>query len=133
MGNQAVGLVAAELERRGIATVALQLLREVAERVRPPRALFVPFPHGYPLDRPDEPSRQHAVLEAALALLEGEHSSGPVLVDFEPDPACDIFDFLAFQNLFLLGDPCACEIEPDPACDIFDFLAFQNEFLLGCP
>ena len=57
----------------------------------------------------------------------------PTACDFEPDPACDIFDFLAFQNLFLLGDPCACLIEPDPACDIFDFLAFQNEFLLGCP
>ena len=57
----------------------------------------------------------------------------PCACDFEPDPACDIFDFLAFQNLFLLGDPCACLIEPDPACDIFDFLAFQNEFLMGCP
>jgi hypothetical protein len=43
MCNQAVGLVAAELERRGIATVVIQLLREVAENVRPPRALFVPF------------------------------------------------------------------------------------------
>ena len=32
-----------------IATVVIQLLREVAERVRPPRALFVPFPHGYRL------------------------------------------------------------------------------------
>ena len=79
--------MAAELERRGVSTVTVQLLREVAQRVRPPRALFVPFLHGYPLDRPDDPSRQHAVLEAALALLEAEHANGPVLVDFEPDPA----------------------------------------------
>ena len=84
MCNQAVGLVAAELERRGIATVALQLLREVAERVRPPRALFVPFPHGYPLDRPGDPERQHAVLEAALQLLEQADAAPPLLVDFEP-------------------------------------------------
>ncbi len=36
MCNQAVSLVAAELERRGIATVAIQLLKKVAEKVRPP-------------------------------------------------------------------------------------------------
>jgi hypothetical protein len=86
MCNQAVCLVAAELEQRGIATVAIQLLREVAERVRPPRALFVPFRHGYPLDRPNDPARQHAVLEAALRLLEDEHATPPVLVDFAPQP-----------------------------------------------
>ena len=57
----------------------------------------------------------------------------PCACDFDPDPLCDIFDFLAFQNLFILGDPCACLMEPDPLCDIFDFLAFQNEFILGCP
>ena len=82
MCNQAVGLVAAELERHGIATVALQLLRHVAERVRPPRALCLPFRHGYPLDRPHEPERQHAVIEAGLRLLEDELSVAPVLVDY---------------------------------------------------
>ena len=40
----------AELERKGISTVVIQLLRKVAERVGPPRALLVPFRHGYPLD-----------------------------------------------------------------------------------
>ncbi len=57
----------------------------------------------------------------------------PTACDFDPDPACDIFDFLAFQTLFVAGDPCACEFDPDPACDIFDFLAFQNQFVAGCP
>lgn len=84
MCNQAVGLVAAELERHGIATVALQLLREVAERVRPPRALCVPFRHGFPLEAPDAPGRQHAVLEAALRLLEDATLSAPALVDYVP-------------------------------------------------
>lgn len=87
MCNQAVGLVAAELERRGIATVAIQLLREVAERVRPPRSLYVPFPHGYPLDAPGDPARQHAVIEAALRLLEDPESKAPWLVDYVPLPA----------------------------------------------
>ncbi|HUI25060.1 MAG TPA: hypothetical protein VL403_03160 [Candidatus Kryptonia bacterium] len=75
-------LVAAELERHGIATVAVVLLREVAERVRPPRALFVPFRHGYPLDAPNDPERQIAVIEAALALLEDLSAVAPVLVDY---------------------------------------------------
>jgi len=82
MCNQAVGLVAAELERQRIATVAIQLLREVAVRVRPPRALVVPFPHGYPLDAPSEPARQHAVIEAALRLVEELDGRPPVLVEY---------------------------------------------------
>jgi hypothetical protein len=81
MCNQTVGLIAAELERRGIATVAITLLRTVAERVRPPRSLSVPFRHGYPLNRPHDPEAQHAVLEAALSLLENETASPPMLVD----------------------------------------------------
>jgi hypothetical protein len=78
-----VGLVAAELERQGIATVAIQLLREVAERVRPPRALYVPFPHGYPLGLPGDEAGQRRVIEAALRLLEDASLVPPVLVDFE--------------------------------------------------
>ncbi|MFQ5743654.1 MAG: hypothetical protein ACE5HV_08715 [Acidobacteriota bacterium] len=84
MCNQVVDLVAAELERQRIATVAIQLLRRVAERVRPPRALFVPFPHGHPLDTPGAPERQRAVLEAALRLLEESSLRPPVLVDYQP-------------------------------------------------
>jgi hypothetical protein len=84
MCNQAVCLVAAELERQGISTVALVLLREVAERVRPPRALALPFRHGHPLDRPGDPGRQRAVLEAALRLLEDGARTPPVLVDYAP-------------------------------------------------
>lgn len=84
MCNQAVSLVAAELERRGIATVVVQLLRFVAEKVRPPRALAVPFRHGYPLDTPGDPERQRRVLEAALRLVaESDGAGGPLLVDYE--------------------------------------------------
>jgi len=82
MCNQTVSLVSAELERQGISTVTLMLLRRVAEEVRPPRALFVPFPHGYPLDRPNDPPRQHAVIEAALSLLEDPEGKPPVLADY---------------------------------------------------
>lgn len=82
MCNQAVSLVGAELERQGISTVVIQLLREPAERMRPPRALFVPFRHGYPLDAPNDPTRQLAVIEAALRLLENPELKPPVLADY---------------------------------------------------
>ncbi len=77
-----MGLIAAELERNGIATVVIQLLLEIATRVRPPRALFVPFAHGYPLDVPSDPARQHAVLERALGLF-GRDGPGPLLEELQ--------------------------------------------------
>ena len=81
MCNQTVSLIAAEIERRGITTVCIVLLREVAEKVRPPRALFVPFRHGYPLDRPNDPERQTAVIENALALTK-PGDEAPILKNF---------------------------------------------------
>jgi hypothetical protein len=78
-----VSLVAAELEREKISTVVIQLLRLAAEKVKPPRALVVPFRHGYPLDSPHDPAKQRAVLEAALALLENRSLKPPVIVDYE--------------------------------------------------
>jgi hypothetical protein len=93
MCNQTVCLVAAELERRGLSTVAIVLLREIAERVRPPRALAMPFRHGYPLDTPADPPRQHAVTDAALRLLEDASLKPPALVNFRQprsSPAADL-------------------------------------------
>jgi len=77
-----VSLVAAELENRGVSTVVIQLLREVATRVGPPRALFVPFPHGYPLAAAGDPVRQTAVMEAAFSILEDPTLEPPALVDY---------------------------------------------------
>ncbi len=63
-----------------MATTAISLVREHSERIRPPRALWVPFELGRPLGPPREPAFQLDVLRAALALL--EESAGPVLVDY---------------------------------------------------
>ena len=49
--------------------MAIQLLREVWEKVQPPRALLVPCPHGYPLGRPGDREGQKKVTLAALELL----------------------------------------------------------------
>jgi hypothetical protein len=71
------------LEAAGVATTSISLVREHTEKVKPPRALFVPFPFGHALGRPDDPELQHRVLRAALDLLGEPH--GPVLRDFPED------------------------------------------------
>jgi hypothetical protein len=81
MCNQTVGLVAAAIEREGIPTVAISLLREITEVIRPPRTLFVPFSLGYPLGEPHHVPLQHRVIAAALALLERDDT--PVFEEFK--------------------------------------------------
>jgi hypothetical protein len=78
--TQSVGLVAAACERAGIATAMLALVRDVAIRVRPPRALAVPFEFGAPLGRPNDVPGQLDVLRQLLALFL-ESGPPPVLRD----------------------------------------------------
>jgi hypothetical protein len=54
MCHQTVGLVQGEIERAGIITVSITLLPEITRKVRPPRALEVPFPLGFPLGIPPQ-------------------------------------------------------------------------------
>ncbi|MFG0284938.1 MAG: GC-type dockerin domain-anchored protein [Phycisphaerales bacterium JB039] len=56
---------------------------------------------------------------------------GACRVDLDGSGSLDLFDFLAFQTLFALGDLKA-DFTGDGGLDFFDFLAFQNEFAAGC-
>lgn len=66
----------------GIATVQVSLIRPVTEAVKPPRALWVPFPFGRPLGPPNRPDIQLDVLRRTLALV--DQPTGPTLIDY-PD------------------------------------------------
>jgi hypothetical protein len=81
MCNQSVGLIQRAIEYAGITTVSISLLREITEKIRPPRALFVPFPLGYPLGEPNNPDLQVRIMRAAFSLL--SRSDIPVLEDFQ--------------------------------------------------
>jgi hypothetical protein len=85
MCQQTVCLLQAAIERAGIATVSISLLREVTSVIKPPRALFVPFPMGYPLGAPNDAPLQHRIIAAALGLL--ERNDVPTLKDFVSDAA----------------------------------------------
>jgi hypothetical protein len=79
-----VSALAHWLEDEGIATSLIALVRPHAERMRPPRSLWVPFELGRPMGPPGDAAFQRRVLQAALALL--THATQPgVIVDFEED------------------------------------------------
>ena len=80
MCNQSVGLIQRAIEYASMTTVSISLLREITEKIRPPRALFVPFPLGYPLGEPNNPDLQTRILRTAFRLL--ARTDVPVLESF---------------------------------------------------
>ena len=82
MCNQSVGLIQRAIEYAGMTTVSLSLLREITEKIRPPRALFVPYPLGYPLGEPNNAALQTRIMQSAFDLL--PRTDAPVLESFQP-------------------------------------------------
>jgi hypothetical protein len=78
-----VGVLARVFEEHRLVTTSISLVREHTEKVKPPRALFVPFPFGHPLGEANDADLQTQVMRAALALL--DEAAGPVLVDYPED------------------------------------------------
>lgn len=78
--------LAVYLEQEGIATVVISLIRLHSEKIRPPRALWVPFELGRPFGTPTQEDFQRRVLTAALQLLDHK-GPAPVHEDYaEADP-----------------------------------------------
>jgi hypothetical protein len=73
------------LEEAGLVTGGISLIREHTEKVKPPRALWVPFPFGLPLGHPENATEQRSVLDAVLALI--DEPDVPVLHDFDGELA----------------------------------------------
>ncbi len=83
MCHQSVGLIQSVIEKAGIPTVSTTMLKEITAKVRPPRALFVDTPLGYPLGKPHDLALQKGIIEAALSLLP-IHTNVPVIKDLQP-------------------------------------------------
>lgn len=87
--TRATCAIAHYLEAEGILTTGIALIRENAEALQPPRLLWVTFPLGYPLGKPNDPAFQRRVIEAGLDLL--TRPSGPVLEDYPEElPPTDL-------------------------------------------
>jgi hypothetical protein len=99
-----VGALGHFLERQGIPTAGISLVREHTEIVRPPRALWVTFDLGRPLGKPDDAAFQMRVLRAQLAML--ERTDGPLLVDYPEDVDGEVD---------LTGWACPISLAPRPS------------------
>ena len=73
------------MEEAGLVTGGISLIREHTEKVKPPRALWVPFPFGLPVGHPENATEQRSVLDAVLALI--DEPDVPVLHDFDGELA----------------------------------------------
>jgi hypothetical protein len=80
-------VLARVFEEHGLVTTSISLVREHTEKVKPPRALFVPFPFGHPLGEANDADLQTSVMRAAFGLL--ERDAGPVLEDYPDDIYAD--------------------------------------------
>ena len=76
-----MGLIQSVIEKAGIPTVSVSVLREVTEKVKPPRVVFADFPLGYPLGKPHDAELQKRIIRAALALLSRKVDK-PLIVEF---------------------------------------------------
>jgi D-proline reductase (dithiol) PrdB len=74
-----VGLIARVLEEAAIATVCIIMRREVAENVKPPRALFVKFPFGAPLGPAGDAETQRGMILEALSVLTNATEPGTIV------------------------------------------------------
>lgn len=74
-----MGLVARTIELHGIPTVSLSIQRELTEKTRPPRALFLRWPFGHPLGQPFQIAQQRWILREALQALERMTTPGEII------------------------------------------------------
>ncbi len=100
------------LERQGIPTAGISLVREHTETIRPPRALWVTFEMGRPLGIPDDPGFQRRVLRATARLL--ARTDGPLIADY-PEHVSEEADFTGWACPINLAptsvDTLAAEID----------------------
>jgi hypothetical protein len=116
-----VCVLARVFEEAGITTISLAMVREHAEKVKAPRVLFVPFPFGYALGKPNDAQLQHRVIGAALDLLRREQ--GPVLEDF---PEEEVPEALVQASAVTR---VAAEAVRDPADEVTTLRAFYERWV----
>ena len=68
-----------EVEARGISTAGISLAREISERVRPPRTLFLRYPFGHPFGEPGHTSQQRRIFSDLLDLFTTVQEPGTIV------------------------------------------------------
>lgn len=74
-----MGLLAREIEAKGVTTVGLALVKEVAVAARAPRFLYLHWPFGHALGEPGNVPQQRRVLHDMLSMAISAPRPGLVL------------------------------------------------------
>jgi hypothetical protein len=74
-------------ESEGLSTVLVGFVREHMEAIKPARGLFLDFPMGRGMGKPNDPGFQKKVIRAAFDLLDAK--TGPVLRIFPKSSTCE--------------------------------------------
>ncbi|TDJ23400.1 MAG: hypothetical protein E2O58_08720 [Gammaproteobacteria bacterium] len=79
MCHQSVGLIAREIEGRGVPTLCMTSAYSITRSVNPPRAVFLDFPLGHTTGKADEPELQRDILRRALSCFETLTAPGEIV------------------------------------------------------
>lgn len=74
-----MGLIAREVERRGISTVSLTSAYSITASAKPPRAAFVDYPLGHTSGKPNDQESQLSIVRGALEALAKIKHSGEII------------------------------------------------------
>lgn len=74
-----MGLIQREIERKGIPTVGISIVRKYSQKVKPPRTIFLKWPFGHPLGEPFHTAQQRTVLVEAFSALYAIDEPGSII------------------------------------------------------
>ncbi len=73
-----MGLIAREIEARGIPTLSMTSALSITRAANPPRAAYLDFPLGHTAGKPHQPKLDRAIVRDALAAFETLTQPGQV-------------------------------------------------------
>lgn len=77
--NETVGIISREMEKGGVSTVSLITIKEIAQEIKLPRALFINFPFGYTLGKPYLLPLQRSIVNDMITTLKTLDRPGKII------------------------------------------------------
>lgn len=79
MCHQSVGLIAREVESRGIPTLSMSSAQSITRAANPPRAVYLDYPLGHTAGRAEDPAEQLAIMRDTLHAFESIERPGTMI------------------------------------------------------
>ncbi len=74
-----MGLVQRQIESQGISTVGISIVREISEKVKPPRTYFLRYPFGHAMGEVFNKPQQETIFKDCLEVLESAREPGVII------------------------------------------------------